>query len=152
MLLYEYMELAETRVMVSQVADVCLESLLRVKEIVVARGKLTEDTPERARTIHMLLKVLDQLAVSRHVHPMLQEFLLTVCVERTEFWRFIKHYAGQILLNDKVCSPSRRLVSSFCLRSSFSGIYSLLLCFPSLVKGTGQVSRYERERMWRLSV
>jgi hypothetical protein len=112
-LLVEYIRHCQTFVMVHQVADVCMDTLLRIKvcgaiefdrywqrdsrcwrliwstplptnqDLVVARGRVTLETGSYVRLIHEVLELFDELALQNR-DPPFDEFLLYVLVENQE--------------------------------------------------------------------
>lgn len=100
-LLVEYMRSCPTKVMSSQVADVSMEHLLRVRDLVLVRGRLTPNNIGNVNLIHQMVAVFDELA-EQNTHGPMNSFLLSLLLENDEFRNFVKHYTGQILLNKTI--------------------------------------------------
>ncbi|KYQ93892.1 putative protein kinase [Tieghemostelium lacteum] len=98
--LAEYMEHCPTRIQSSQVVDVCIESLLKVKHLVF-KGKITSERMKDIHIIHYLLCVFDEIII-QNMHPPLNELLLAIFIERDDTFNFIKHYTTQILSSESI--------------------------------------------------
>lgn len=85
-----------TRVMSSQVVDVCMETLLKMKHLVFTRGKFTTLRLNDFRMMHNMLVVFDEVA-SQNMHLPLNDLLLALFVERDDTLSHIKDYVSVVL-------------------------------------------------------
>eukprot|EP01132_Coremiostelium_polycephalum_P007428 gene7428-9130_t len=98
--LAEYTEHCPTRIMSSQVVDVCIETLLKIKHMEF-RGKITSDRLKDIHIIHYLICVFDEI-ITQNMHQPLNELFLAIFIERDDTFNFIKHYTIQILTNESI--------------------------------------------------
>eukprot|EP01113_Clastostelium_recurvatum_P023641 TRINITY_DN2818_c0_g1_i4.p1 TRINITY_DN2818_c0_g1~~TRINITY_DN2818_c0_g1_i4.p1 ORF type:complete len:827 (-),score=223.25 TRINITY_DN2818_c0_g1_i4:4-2388(-) len=101
-ILADYAETCPSRIMSSQVVDVCMETLLKVKQQVFYRvggggaGGIPMRNMADLRTMNLLLVIFDVIAQNNR-HPPLNELLLAIFVERDDTFSIIKQYTIQIL-------------------------------------------------------
>lgn len=95
-MLGDYMSNCPTRVMSSQVVDVCMESLLKMKHLVFTRGKFTTLRLNDFRMMHNMLVIFDEVA-SQNMHLPLNDLLLALFVERDDTLSHIKDYMHVVL-------------------------------------------------------
>ena len=95
-MLGDYMSSCPTRVMSSQVVDVCMETLLKMKHLVFTRGKFTTLRLNDFRMMHNMLVVFDEVA-SQNMHLPLNDLLLALFVERDDTLSHIKDYVSVVL-------------------------------------------------------
>ncbi|EGG14454.1 putative protein kinase [Cavenderia fasciculata] len=89
-MLADYMEHCPTRIMPSQVVDVCIEVLLKIKHYWF-KGRISHDRYKDIHVIHYLLCVFDEI-ITQNMHPPLNDLLLAIFIEREDTFNFIKHY------------------------------------------------------------
>ncbi len=95
-MLGDYMVSCPTRVMSSQVVDVCMESLLKMKHMVFTRGKFTHLRLHDYRLMHNLLVVFDEVAM-QNLHMPLNDLLIALFVERDDTLAHIRDYMLAVL-------------------------------------------------------
>ncbi|KAF2073302.1 hypothetical protein CYY_005379 [Polysphondylium violaceum] len=98
--LAKYMENCPSRIISSQVVDVCIESLLKLKHYVF-HGKVTSERVKDIHIIHYLLCVFDEIII-HNMHPPLNELLLAIFIERDDTFNFIRHYTTQVLSSESI--------------------------------------------------
>ncbi|KAL6060942.1 hypothetical protein QOT17_013152 [Balamuthia mandrillaris] len=121
-ILADYMEHCPTRVMSSQVLDVCMETVLHVKLMIF--GKELTDSNGRfsmrhLRLINLLLRIFGAMACQNR-HPPTMAFLLALLVEPMDTISYVKDYAHLLLLNHKARlhienSESKEALSQYCV-------------------------------------
>eukprot|EP01105_Mastigella_eilhardi_P019982 TRINITY_DN4728_c0_g1_i4.p1 TRINITY_DN4728_c0_g1~~TRINITY_DN4728_c0_g1_i4.p1 ORF type:complete len:1345 (-),score=379.66 TRINITY_DN4728_c0_g1_i4:118-4152(-) len=94
-ILGDYLVHCKSRVMPLQVADVCLENLLRIKQW-ATRNQYGVAT--NLQLLYHLLEVLDELALQNR-NPQLNTFLLVVLWQRSDFQRQFQLWTHKVLLD-----------------------------------------------------
>ena len=147
-LLCEYMQNCPTGVMSSQVVDVCMSTLLLIKEFILSKGRFSVKNKDHAKLIHKLLEVLDQIAIQNNHGPM-NEFLMYIMIETNEFWKFMMNYAGHVLMNkafEKVISGVPRSTEGRTnLKKYRAQVFKHYTVCLMLIQR--QVSFYEKEEL-----
>lgn len=65
------------------------------------KGKIIIENVQNARTVHLLLEVLDEIALQNR-HNGIDDLLISIFVERDDTHKYFKHYCGQLLLNNEI--------------------------------------------------
>jgi len=99
-ILGDYLECCRTRVMSSQVVDVCLDTLLRIKGWLITTPPISIHNMEYTDLTHSLLRVFDHLAVHNVLGP-LNDLLLTVLVFKDTTFQWFRAYAECVLTNQQ---------------------------------------------------
>jgi hypothetical protein len=88
----------------------------------MSKGKLCEENIELARTVHTLLEVFDEIVLQNR-QAAIDDFLITLFTEREDTFKYLKHYAGQLLLNNEIekeitrsCPEGKYLVKKYRIR------------------------------------
>jgi hypothetical protein len=80
--------------------DLCVESLLSILQFVIS-FRFSADSLDFAKSVHLLLGVFDEIiALSRNT--VIDEFIITIMIEREDVFRYFKTYVGQLWLNKDV--------------------------------------------------
>mgnify|MGYP003642395090 CR=1 FL=1 len=95
-LLGEYMQNCPNRILSEQVVDLCMEQILQVLQTVISY-RISADFLEFASTAHLLLIVLDEIVLQSR-HGALDEYLVSLFLDREDVFRYFKTYTGQIWL------------------------------------------------------
>jgi protein-tyrosine phosphatase len=97
-LLIDYMRHCPTSITSVQVADVCMEILLKIKEFIISKGRITPNNLDHFTLVVRVIEVFDEI-VKLNTHREFNDVLYSLLVERRETWRFFKQFTCQVLLN-----------------------------------------------------
>lgn len=103
--LADYIRNCYSRVMASQIVDVCMETMLTIKSYIFKR-KIDSSTFRNAKIMHHLLAIFGEVALRNRFDP-LNDLLSTFFLYKEDSYDFVKYYAYQVLGNvefeKKVC-------------------------------------------------
>lgn len=97
-LLAEYVKYCPSNVVSQQLADVCMETLLKIKDHLISMWHSDRRSTQFITTAHYMLQVLDQVII-HNKHGPFNSFLSHLLFDQPEFLRFTKHCIGQALLS-----------------------------------------------------
>eukprot|EP01087_Luapelamoeba_hula_P014048 TRINITY_DN4056_c1_g1_i1.p1 TRINITY_DN4056_c1_g1~~TRINITY_DN4056_c1_g1_i1.p1 ORF type:complete len:3194 (-),score=531.19 TRINITY_DN4056_c1_g1_i1:7-9588(-) len=100
-MLAAYVEQCPTRVMSSQVMEVCMKSLLQVKVAIFSQCHEPEKLLQRITLMHKLLRVFDAIA-AQSKHEGTITFFISLLMQQPETVRCLKYYCRNLLLNEEM--------------------------------------------------
>jgi len=111
-LLGDYIENCQTRVMCTQVADVCLGMLIKLKKFLFSKHYPDSRNLEFVELTNSLIRVFDILAEKNLFGP-LNDMLLTILVHKQEAFLWIEGYASTIYVTENLITFYQ--IGIFCL-------------------------------------
>jgi len=95
-ILGNYVNNANTRIMASQAVNVCMKTILTVKQYIFSLPNVSTSSFQTLPIIHALLGIFNGVANQTHFEP-LHDLLLKILVFKGESWMFVQEYTVVVL-------------------------------------------------------
>ena len=153
-LLADYLINCSTTIVANQVADVCMETLIKIKDFIFMKGHHSINH-EYLIIIHRLMEVFDELILLSNHEP-LDSFLTLFLLEKNEIWKFFKYYSCQVLLSKameytilhtKDKDNNKQVTSQLSTSNSLNSIHANVL--HSNINNQPISSRYNKQQLYQ---
>ena len=142
-ILYEYMAHCPSRVLASNVVDVCLEIILKIQHFAFSR-KVSYNDIDMIPIVHQLFGIYSEL-ISNNNFPPLNKMLLNLLFKVEDTEKYFRLYTSQVIKNSKVQKTilstengkkllkqyRARAVEYYIVKIYFNFLLFYLTCFPA---------------------